>query len=140
MFYKLNKKAQGEIITTVLIILLVLAAIVIVWQVIRGTVEKGAEEVESQAECIGLNIDITNIVAATNTVTPDGSVTIRPSKTLSAFNVYVKGVFEAKGPSVDAYKTGDVSGLKISKGDEIEVFGVIGDKVCEVGGVKKTAP
>jgi flagellin-like protein len=40
----MNRKAQSQIITTVLIILLVLAAIVIVWQVVQGTVRSGAEQ------------------------------------------------------------------------------------------------
>ncbi len=35
------KKAQGQIVTTILIILLVLAAIVIVWQVVGKSVEEG---------------------------------------------------------------------------------------------------
>lgn len=58
----MNKKAQGEVITTVLIILLVLAAIVIVWQVVNSTVSKGAKQVESQAGCIGLGFEITDTV------------------------------------------------------------------------------
>lgn len=53
-----NKKAQGEVITTVLIILLVLAAIVIVWQVVQSTVKSGAEQIEKQTDCIGINLDI----------------------------------------------------------------------------------
>ena len=55
----MNKKAQGEIITTVLIILLVLAAIVIVWQVVNSTITKGSEQVQSQTGCIGINIETT---------------------------------------------------------------------------------
>jgi len=54
-----NKRGQSEIITTVLIILLVLAAIVIVWQVVKGTVSTGSEQVTSAAGCIGISLDIT---------------------------------------------------------------------------------
>jgi hypothetical protein len=53
----INKKAQGEVITTVLIILLVLAAIVIVWQVVNSTISKGAKQVESQTACIGFGFE-----------------------------------------------------------------------------------
>jgi threonine aldolase len=53
----MNKKAQGEVITVILIILLVLAAIVIVWQVVNSTITKGSEQVESQSGCIGINIE-----------------------------------------------------------------------------------
>jgi len=55
---KKNIKAQAQIITTVLIILLVLAAIVIVWQVISGTVNEGAEQIDTQSGCIGTIIEI----------------------------------------------------------------------------------
>ena len=39
-----SKKAQSEIITTVLITLLVLAAIIIVWQVVSSTMEKSKNQ------------------------------------------------------------------------------------------------
>ena len=68
-----NKKAQAQIITTILIILLVLAAIIIIWQVVSGTVREGAEEIESQSSCLGLRIDITNVVKGTAEVTNPNS-------------------------------------------------------------------
>lgn len=58
------RKAQSQIITTILIILLVLAAIVIVWQVVRGTVEEGAESIPGQTDCLTTRLDIS--VPATN--------------------------------------------------------------------------
>ena len=60
----MNKKAQAQIITTVLIILLVLAAIVIVWQVIQGTVEGGAKQVEGQTDCLTVNLEIESLTAS----------------------------------------------------------------------------
>ncbi|MFA5856580.1 MAG: hypothetical protein WC867_04430 [Candidatus Pacearchaeota archaeon] len=53
-----KRKAQGEIITTVLIILLVLAAIVIVWQVVRGTVSTTATRAGNVANCIDADITL----------------------------------------------------------------------------------
>ena len=61
----MNKKAQGEVITTVLIILLVLAAIVIVWQAVRGTVSSGAGTLTAQEKCIGIDMSIGTITAGT---------------------------------------------------------------------------
>jgi len=69
----MSKKAQAQIITTVLIILLVLAAIVIVWQVISGTVETGTNQLESQSGCIGASLDIESAVEAAGS----NSVTVR---------------------------------------------------------------
>ena len=90
-----NKKAQAQIITTVLIILLVLAAIIIIWQVVGGTVREGAEEIESQSSCLGLRIDITNVVKGTplegtNPLVP-GNITIRPTKNISGYQIYLDG-------------------------------------------------
>lgn len=52
----INKKAQGEIITTVLIILLVLAAIVIVWQVVNSTVNRAGEQADIASQCVGIQL------------------------------------------------------------------------------------
>ncbi len=68
----MSKKAQSQIITTVLIILLVLAAIVIVWQVVSTTIRGGAEEVEEQSACLGLNVMIDSVTTGT-----PGSVSIK---------------------------------------------------------------
>jgi hypothetical protein len=64
----MRNKAQSQIISTVLIILLVLAAIVIVWQVVQGTVNRGANEVNQGTACMGVNVIITNARNGTNSV------------------------------------------------------------------------
>ena len=64
----MSKKAQSQIITTVLIILLVLAAIVIVWQVVNTTIRGGAEQVETQSACLGLNLVVESASAASDQV------------------------------------------------------------------------
>jgi len=61
---KKAKHAQAQIITTVLIILLVLAAIVIVWQVVQSTIESGADPIEGTASCIGIDLEIVSISLA----------------------------------------------------------------------------
>jgi len=71
----MNKKGVSQIVTTILIILLVLAAIVIVWQAVKSTVESGAGEITGKTECIGVELDITNVVADTTTNTLTVSVT-----------------------------------------------------------------
>ena len=62
------KKAQGQIITTILIILLVLAAIVIVWQVVNRTVSESAEEGSTQSDCIGSSVTIESATGTTVSV------------------------------------------------------------------------
>ena len=136
------KKAQAQIITTVLIILLVLAAIVIVWQVISNTINKGAKEIDEQSDCIGLRVDITNIDTTADTIT------IRPTKNIAGYRAFVNGAkFGVEGVSLDALdpkiitrKPNDPSEIDdptISSDDEIEILGKIGDVWCT--GTKKTA-
>ena len=135
-----NKKAQAQIITTVLIILLVLAAIIIIWQVVSGTVREGAEEIESQSSCLGLRIDITNVFKGTvadGTKLPivsevPGNITIRPTKNISGYQIYVDGVeFGSKGSPLEALITNKTKGdISLSIGQEIEVIPTIGDAVC----------
>jgi regulatory protein YycI of two-component signal transduction system YycFG len=130
-----NKKAQSQIITTILIILLVLAAIIIVWQVIQGTVEEGAEEIDSQSDCLGLRLEITNIDVAGD------QITIRPTKEIDGYQAYVNGAeFGDKGTTVLALATEDIDktgSQAIVADDEIEVIPIIGEAACP--GVKKTA-
>lgn len=59
-----SKRGQSEIITTVLIILLVLAAIVIVWQVVQGTLNAGKEDINKKRDCLGLDIVVVSAVAS----------------------------------------------------------------------------
>jgi len=67
----MNKKAISELITAILIILLVLGAIVIVWTVVKGTVEEGAGQIEGKAECIGLDLKVLEVTKEGN---PEGGV------------------------------------------------------------------
>jgi len=136
-----NKKAQSQIITTILIILLVLAAIIIVWQVIQGTVQEGADEIESQSSCLGLRLEITDIAVTTDTV--PASITIRPTKDITGYRAYVNGaVFGAAGVSVDALATKTIDPKTddpiIESEDEIEVIAIIDGAPCP--GVKREAP
>jgi hypothetical protein len=155
-----NKKAQSQIITTILIILLVLAAIIVVWQVIQGTVQEGAEEIESQSSCLGLRLEITDITTEVLAVTGDSNaeppigavpgvppkIIIRPTKNIDSYQAYVNGaVFGAKGASLEALKTFPIVKVAgadptqtISSGDEIEVIAIINEAACP--GTKQKAP
>ena len=116
--FELGKKAQSEIISTILIILLVLAAILIVWQVISGTVKKGSAEIEVQSNCLALRMDITKIDTTVN------SIKIRPTKDITAYRAYVNGAeFGPIGGNLSALSTATITDpdpLKdINSGDEV---------------------
>lgn len=54
---KQNKKGLSDVITTVLIILLVLAAVVLIWGFIRQTLDKGGRQIANSADCFQLQIE-----------------------------------------------------------------------------------
>ena len=56
---KMNKKGLSDVVTTVLIILLALAAIVIVWQAVKGTITSGSEQITAQTACMDADLSIT---------------------------------------------------------------------------------
>ena len=62
----MNKRAQTQIIATVLIILIVLAAIVVVWQVVNTFVRAGSGEIEKQGNCLGVSLKVENKNIQTN--------------------------------------------------------------------------
>ncbi len=60
----MNKKGVSQIVTTILIILLVFAAIIIVWGVVDRLIRSGGEIAEKKGSCIGMSLDITNVVCS----------------------------------------------------------------------------
>lgn len=63
MFIK-SKRGLSEVVTTVIIIVLVLAAIAIVWSVINGLISGGLDDINVNSKCLNLGVDAT---AVTNT-------------------------------------------------------------------------
>ena len=117
----MSKKAQSQIITTVLIILLVLAAIVIVWQVVNTTVRSGAEQVETQSACLGINLIIVNANTTDVIVRRDPGA---PDQTNVDALIYVNG------QAADTNEVSDLDELEsgivtlttvITAGDEVQV-------------------
>lgn len=128
----MNRKAQAEVITTVLIILLVLAAIVIVWQVVSGTIQKGGSQIEAQSSCIGVTMEVTKAVAGATTVTVrrgQGDSKIK----VTGCKVFVDGTKQTNGctGTLNPLDTQSIivdASLALDK--PISVAAVIGDTVC----------
>ena len=51
-----DKRALSEIVATLIVILLVIIAIGIIWTVVRGVIDSGAEQIRLSGQC--LNIDV----------------------------------------------------------------------------------
>ena len=56
-----NKKGLSSIVGTLLIILLVIAAVGIVWAVLRGTIQGGANEIGLNDQCLKVSIRATAV-------------------------------------------------------------------------------
>ncbi len=57
----MNKKGLSQVVTVILILLLVLAAVAIIWRVVGGVVRKGAETAGEKASCIGITLSLKNV-------------------------------------------------------------------------------
>lgn len=66
-----NKKGLSTVVTTLIIILLVLVAIGIIWVVVRGVIDQGADQIDTSSQCplIDLRIKGQNGCGATGTCT-----------------------------------------------------------------------
>ena len=106
-----------------MIILLILAAIVVVWQVVQGTIRGGTEQIGGQTECLGLNIEITN------KLTKDSiEIIVRSSKDIDGYRLFMDGEEMGVGKEnvkVLALNTDKVEDIDLRQAKEIEVIGKI---------------
>ena len=133
-----KRKAQAEVITTVLIILLVLAAIVIVWQVVRGTISNSSNQISAQSNCINANMEITNANAGSS------NVTVRRGQGTTDVVVTGYKLFR-NGAQVGADKlpvggltplaTDTFTGIApvLVSGDKVSAASIMGTTVCAAG-------
>ncbi len=56
-----NKKGLSAVLGTLLIVLLVIIAVGIIWVVIRGIIETGAEELDLGARCLDVSVKATAV-------------------------------------------------------------------------------
>ena len=86
-----SKHSQSEIITTVLIILLVLASIVIVWQVVKNTVQSGSRNIEDSVVCLDamgeLEIDEIDSCYKTIIITGNKEITAKINRGMKNLNI-----------------------------------------------------
>ena len=62
-----SKRAQSEVISTILIILLVLVAIIIVWQVVQTIMDNSKIDAENKKLCLGSQLSILKATAGNGT-------------------------------------------------------------------------
>ena len=139
-----SRRGVSAVVTTVLILLVALAAIVLVWNFIKPTIEQTGESLESKTACLSVSVEPTACDADTGTVTvrlvtdPDGVVT-------KVRGVLVEGSNSASetedAPDVLATTVVDVgrTGLTQTTGIEItytaSAVAIIGSTECDASAV-----
>lgn len=140
---KLNKKGVSDVVTTVLMILLVIAAIGILWVVIQRFVTQGTGTVPNQADCLTLQLTPSNarfVAGGTGTpantlnvsVTRGGTSTANPTAVFFVDGSIVSSM-NGTVPSIGEVKVFGVSGLTspaIANGSRVKVAAKIGDTTC----------
>jgi len=78
----MNKKGLSEVITTVLLILLVLGAIVLIWTIIRPMIQKSSEQISADALISSLSIPPSSVI-----VSSDNNVTLKVKRNADPGNI-----------------------------------------------------
>jgi len=107
-----DKKGVSAIVATLIIVLLVIVAAGIVWFVIKGIVQSGAEQVELGQKCLEIDLEYVSVTETTSAECGDDdaySVTLRRAS----------GGDEIEGVKVVLLNATDSS--------ELQEFGVIGE-------------
>ncbi len=139
------KKAQSEVITTVLIILLVLAAVFIVYTAVRGMVKTGTEKITDSSKCIGLDMVVTrnSLGTTATTTTPQVDATVTVQRNAGGDETEVKPIIQVGGTNTAAVcaeatlapnenTVCTLTGRVLTSGQKITVSGMYGSTSCDI--------
>ncbi|PIZ83351.1 hypothetical protein COX97_01225 [Candidatus Pacearchaeota archaeon CG_4_10_14_0_2_um_filter_05_32_18] len=132
----MNKKGVSDVISVVLLILLVLAAIGILWYAISGFLNEGTKSVEGSADCLTNSFSI----EALSVVGDDLNVSVKKTGGDSAptrLEFIVAGIKTAQNevspstwPETGETRVYNLNNVNAIAGDEVSVLGVFSTKVC----------
>lgn len=125
------KKAQSEIITTVLLVLIALAAVAIIAVFITNQVRQGAATADAKAQCIKVDLEVTKAVNNATTVTIKNNGQAVSGATV---NATVAGTKWGNGMNLPGpLETGVINGTAadLTTGKKVEVGVILADgTVC----------
>lgn len=138
----MNKKGLSDIITTILIILLALAAIVLIWGFIRRPIEQGGQQIEKSSDCLALNLKPTacqlvnnNTAARVVVQWADGDVELQQIKAVITDGRGANIVANLSAPTKlgTSNATVSLSGLTVDSGLVLSSAGVVKTKSGVIG-------
>jgi hypothetical protein len=108
---KIQKRGISDIITTVLIILLAIAAVVLIWGFIKRPIEQGGQQIQASGDCFALKLKPTGCTIVQNGSSKNVSATIQWAEG----NVNLKAIKFVVTDAKGATKVEDIdaTGLKI---------------------------
>ncbi len=132
----MNKKGVSDVISVVLLILLVLAAVGILWYAISGFLNEGTKGVEGSADCLtnSFSIEDLDIIGTDLNVSVKktaGDVTpTRLEFIVKGIKVAVAEVSPTTWPVTGETRIYNLNNVNANSDDEVSVLGVFGTKVC----------
>ncbi|OIO43164.1 hypothetical protein AUJ62_00480 [Candidatus Pacearchaeota archaeon CG1_02_32_21] len=135
-----SKKAVSGVVTTVLLILIVLASIGIVWAVISSFLKQGTQGIEGAADCFSLQLSLESAVNDSTPSTQD-NIKLRVKRlagegNITAIKFLVDGAdtsFTGVIPEVAETRTFSARIVNPEPiGKNIEIAAVVGSRTCGV--------
>ncbi len=130
-----NKRGVSDVVTTVLMILLVIAAIGILWAVISNFVGRGTENVADTAECLAVQFQIDSAKNVTETIANISVKRVSGSADVTELKFFVDGASTtASGtvPGVGETRVFSMTGLSSPAGKKVGIAAVVGDTTCNI--------
>ena len=125
-----NKRGVSGVVTAVLLILLVIAAIGILWVVVQNFVQQGTTGVSGSANCLSTTFDIESATTSGVSIKRTGG-----SADVDALRVVSDGTLVTTHTPTGSFTIGEIESISaaLTSGNSVEVSAVFGDTVCSPG-------
>ena len=99
-----NRKGVSEVVANVLIVLLVIVGIAVIWSVVKPTIDKGAQGIQTGSECLSISLEPVSCAYtnATNVATSSASAKIKRNSGGGSIDS-IDVVFEGTGGTSKVY-------------------------------------
>ncbi|MFA5993269.1 MAG: hypothetical protein WC796_06190 [Candidatus Pacearchaeota archaeon] len=144
----MQKKGISDVIVTVLMILLVVAAIAIIWAVLANFLNRGTQDVETTADCMNTNLKVVSAVSAHGATVSNITGTIEHfsgNANINDIAFFVNGARVTTGLTKTIPSTGETMPFMIAytgdvntAGGTLEIAAVIGSNVCNIKSARFT--
>ena len=144
----MNKKGISAVVANVLIVLLVVAAVAIIWAVVRPTIEQAGEGIEAGCFTIQVNPESCDATgeklriyrrAGMGEITAFKILVETDTETTVYDGTAGVGINELETQTLELYDDfGILPGVDLNDGDKVDIAIVVGENICEPTGVPVT--